>query len=131
MTIHSLHHVAIVTPDLERAVNFYTQTLGMKLIARVGETIAFIDIGGTRLELLAKDVAEAQSEPTQGLVHLAWQVSDIQGAYEALAAKGVQFHVTPRPALDGQIWVAFFKDPDGNILELFYTSKPELAAPVA
>jgi glyoxylase I family protein len=65
----------------------------------------------------------AQDEPDRktGFVHLAFQVDDVDATYRELVAKGVQFFIEPRSAIS-DIRMAFFRDPDGNPLELFESS---------
>ena len=110
------HHVALRAVKFEETKAFYTETLGMPVVAGIpGTPVAFIDIGGTTIELVPAQ--EAGPKPVSGLAHLAFQVDDVDAAYEELAAKGITFHVTPRDM--GDIRLAFFSDPDGNELELF------------
>jgi len=118
------HHIAISTPNLSRLVSFYTDVLGLPKAGRIGDGTTFIDIGGTRLELTEKkDATRAQAEGCKGLLHVAFEVDDIQKTCEAFKAKGVEFHVPAKEARPG-LWVAFFKDPDGNVLE-FFQARPE------
>jgi glyoxylase I family protein len=122
MAILRSHHIAVSTPDLARLVSFYRDTLGLPEAGHLGDNITFIDIGGTRLELLGKpDATEPQAEGCKGMLHIAFEVDDVQSTYEAIKAKGVEFHIPAREARPG-LWVAFFRDPDGNILELFKAS---------
>ena len=69
--------------------------------------------------LTADDLAQALPPEVNrpGLAHLAFEVDDVDQTYEDLKAKGVEFFITPRNA--GDIRLAFFRDPDGNELELF------------
>lgn len=122
MTLKS-HHIALKTPDFRRALAFYTKVLGFPIKASIpGKEIVFIDIGGTTIELMQGAPAEGDKRPSCGLMHLAFQVDDVDATYTELAAKGVAFHITPTNV--GDIRLAFFRDPDGNELELF--SSPTL-----
>lgn len=124
MAILRSHHIAVITPNLKRLVDFYTNVLGLPVDGHIGDSITFIDIGGTRLELIEKsDVSQGQEEGRTGLLHVAFEVDDVQKTYEEFLAKGVEFHIPAREARPG-LWVAFFKDPDGNILE-FFKATPE------
>jgi catechol 2,3-dioxygenase-like lactoylglutathione lyase family enzyme len=55
-----------------------------------------------------------------GWDHLALEVEDIDAAYAELSAAGIPFHVPPEdfPEEAPSVRIAFFKDPDGNVLEL-------------
>ncbi|MGQ9524274.1 MAG: VOC family protein [Armatimonadota bacterium] len=125
MSVFRSHHVGVFTPNLERAEAFYTQVLGLPVVGRLrgnGMNIAFIDIGGTRLELIeSKDRTEPAPPTFSGLGHIALEVDDVDAVYRDLAAKGVEFHVPPTDAGHG-IRLAFFRDPDGLELELFRQS---------
>lgn len=116
------HHIGVFTPNLARAEAFYTQVLGLPVVGRLqgeGMNIAFIDIGGTRLELIeSKDRTDPAPPTFSGLGHVALEVDDVDAVYRDLVAKGVKFHVPPTDAGHG-IRLAFFRDPDGLELELF------------
>jgi catechol 2,3-dioxygenase-like lactoylglutathione lyase family enzyme len=110
------HHIALRTPDFPRAKAFYTEVLGLNVAAEMaGRECVFIDIGGTTIELTG---AKNQVPGAEGaFAHLALQVDDVDATYEELKAKGVSFFVEPKDA--GDIRLAFFRDPDGNAIELF------------
>jgi len=123
MAILKAHHIALRTRDYAASKAFYTETLGFKVLGQIpgrtpGQDILFVDIGGTTIELIGVEGAEP-TKPTCGFVHLAFEVDDVDATYEALKAKGVAFHVEPRSV--GDIRLAFFRDPDGNELELFHS----------
>jgi glyoxylase I family protein len=110
------HHIALRTPDFGRAKAFYTEVLGLPVAAEMlGRDCVFIDIGGTTIELTgAKDQAPGA---TGAFAHIAFEVDDIDATFTELKAKGVEFFIEPRDA--GVMRIAFFRDPDGNPLELF------------
>jgi glyoxylase I family protein len=113
------HHIALRTPDFSRAKEFYTETLGLQVIGQIpGRDVVFIDIGGTTIELMA--APDQAPGATGAFAHLAFQVEDVDAVYQELAAKGVPFFIEPRDA--GNLRIAFFRDPDGNPLELFYSA---------
>ena len=123
LAIAGLHQVAIPTTDLARAVAFYRDVLGAKFIAQFPEPgLAFFQLGEVRLL-----VDEAEALRPGGSV-LYFRVDDIQAAYRELAARGVKFDDAPHrihrddtgtfgPA-GSEEWMAFFRDPDGNVLAL-------------
>src|ERR1044071_7727639 len=82
--------------DLDRAIGFYRDTLGLRLIARYGD-LAFFDLDGVRL-YLAKSADEGSST-----LYLA--VTDINGARRALEDRGVAFEDEPH---------VIFTDTDGT-----------------
>ncbi|MHB1356473.1 MAG: VOC family protein [Anaerolineae bacterium] len=117
MSIGRIHHIAIKASDLVQAKEFYTETLGFPIVARIPNTeTVFIDIGGTTIELSAGKPNEVAA-CSCGLIHLAFEVPDVDATYAELVTKGIQFHITPRNF--GDIRLAFFRGPDGVELELF------------
>jgi glyoxylase I family protein len=119
MKITGTHHVALITANFERMRAFYTETIGLPVVgAFAGGKIIFLQAGPTTIELIGRETYEPS---VGGWDHFAFTVEDVDAAYAELRALGVPFHVEPRsvpePAPEARI--AFFKDPDGNILELF------------
>lgn len=119
MAIQRSHHIALKTRHFEESKKFYTDTLGFKIVGTLGEgRILFIDIGGTTIELIGTSDPAPAEQPSVGFTHLAFQVDDVDATYADLKAKGVNFHAEPRG--EG-LRTAFFRDPDGNVLELFHS----------
>jgi glyoxylase I family protein len=117
MAILGSHHIALKTTNFAAMKAFYTETLGFPIAGGIpGSEICFIDIGGTTIELLPLAEGEAAKSPV-GFVHLAFEADDVDATYADLVGKGVSFFVEPRGV--GDIRLAFFKDPDGNELEIF------------
>jgi catechol 2,3-dioxygenase-like lactoylglutathione lyase family enzyme len=109
------------TTDADRAKAFYRDKLGLKLLEDSHFALVF-DAGVTMLR-----VQKVQAVPEAKYTALGWQVPDIAAQVEELAAAGVQFERYGMPGQDENgIWtppgsttqVAWFKDPDGNILSL-------------
>lgn len=107
--------------DVVRAKNFYQNTLGLRLVAEEPPFALVFEANGIMLRLgMGTELA-----PAHGTV-LGWQVPDIIAAVKDLERGGVHFERYPRMKQDELgIWtsptgakVAWFKDPDGNILSL-------------
>jgi catechol 2,3-dioxygenase-like lactoylglutathione lyase family enzyme/DNA-binding CsgD family transcriptional regulator len=106
--------------DVKRAEAWYRDVLGLSHLftypSRVGD-LAFFDCGGTRLFLSN----EAGDEPGEQNV-LYFTVPDIDGAFEALKGRGIEFVDAPHMIFkhpDGtEEWMVFFKDCDGQLLGL-------------
>ncbi len=120
MAITGTHHVALKARDFTTLRGFYRNTLGLKEIGAFETTnIVFFDLGDTTIELI-----EAEPDgPVGGFAHLALQVDDVVEHVAQLEQAGIQFHV-PAKALTNDAgetfaWIAFFRDPEGNELELF------------
>jgi methylmalonyl-CoA/ethylmalonyl-CoA epimerase len=117
---HRLHQVAQRAGDLERAVAFYRDTLGLPFIASFDPPgLAFFDLGNTRL-LIERGAPSA-------LLYL--EVDDIVTTYDALGSAGVEMTDPPHMIYrEGEAkffgdpgseeWMAFFKDSEGNTVAL-------------
>lgn len=102
--------------DLERAVRFYRDALGMRFLFQV-PGMAFFDCGGIRLMLGTPERPEFD-HPSSVIYY---KVEDIQAAYDALQDRGVRFEGEPHlvAKLDlHDLWLAFFRDADENVLAL-------------
>jgi len=118
MAQFALHQVGVVmlgVRELNRALNFYRDTLGLTLKAQF-PGFAFFDGGNVTL-VLSEPLARAKS-PVAGATEIVFSVPDVGQAYEALVAKGVQFRGEPRNVA-GSDWAANFDDPDGHTLSIF------------
>ncbi|MEO6258721.1 MAG: VOC family protein [Thermoanaerobaculia bacterium] len=112
----------LTTRNPEEAKSFYGDTLGFRLLSDDDFALAY-DANGTSIR-----IGKAQSfTPSQGTV-LGWEVGDIHAAIRELTAQGVHFEQFNLPFLKQDelgVWtppngdkVAWFKDPDGNVLSI-------------
>ena len=111
--------------DLDAAVEFYGDKLGLRLIGRFPPGLAFFDCDGVRLMVSAIP----EDSPT-GNSTFYFNVSDIQDGYDRLNSSGIQFEGEPHvihSTNDYELWMAFFKDPDGNTMAIM-DERGELAA---
>jgi catechol 2,3-dioxygenase-like lactoylglutathione lyase family enzyme len=112
--------IAFTVTDLPRAVAFYRDVLGLRFLFEAPPNLAFFDCGGTRL-MLTPPEREGAVAGQQFNSILYYTVADIQSAAGALAGRGVQFeqppHIVARLAA-ADLWLAFFRDPDGHMLAL-------------
>ncbi|MGZ0151674.1 VOC family protein [Kribbella sp. WER1] len=108
----TIGQIARPVSDIERAVAFYRDVLGLPHLYTFGD-LAFFDCGGTRLFL---SVGEGAASP------LYFRVDDITTAYDELRERGVVFESAPHLIHkhdDGvEEWMAFFPDPDGQLLAI-------------
>lgn len=142
-SVNILDHVAVTISDMERSLRFYCDLLGLKEVERhrlEGETISKMagkpevimevvrleapETPGVMLDLQQYVAPEGKVSDAQlGDVahsHLCFGVPDVWAAYKDLSEKGVEF-VSEPVSFDlewGIVYVVFFKDPDGFILEL-------------
>jgi catechol 2,3-dioxygenase-like lactoylglutathione lyase family enzyme len=131
-----IDHIAITVQDLERSVAFYRDLLGCEVLGQLfldegTLKLVFLRSGSACLELFEyrghDAVTAVDVEHTLGgYKHLAFQTDDVDGLAAKLEAAGVVFTLEPTDATGG-VRLAFFRDPDGNELEIV-SGLPELAA---
>jgi len=139
--IQGVHHTAISTGDIDRALRFYRDLLGFTEVWssswEVGTTVvdsivglkdssarvAMLRAGNACIELFQYNTPHPQpgdaNRPVcdHGITHLCLQVEDIDAEYERLQAAGMRFHCPPQVAGSG-LRVTYGRDPDGNVVEL-------------
>lgn len=111
--IDGVGQIHISVTDIDRAVAFYRDALGLTFLFRVeGQPMAFFDCGGVRLYIGVPSDAKYK---TNSLVY--YRVADIEAAYRRLVGLGVAFLGEPRmihQTAQSALWMAGFQDPDGN-----------------
>ena len=113
--ITGLVGVTLWTADLERLFRFYHDTLRLPHHSRHDDFIA-LQLGDVRFNLgLHNQVQGASRDPFRVMPHLG--VDDIHQEYQRLRDEGVEFIRPPEQEHWGG-WIATFKDPDGNILQM-------------
>jgi methylmalonyl-CoA/ethylmalonyl-CoA epimerase len=115
--LRRIGQIAINVQQLDRAVAFYRDVLGLSLLFQAPPALAFFDCGGVRLML-----TPPEDDPAlQGTSVLYYSVDDIEQAHAALAGRGVRFenppHVVARMP-DHELWLAEFRDSEDNVLAL-------------
>jgi glyoxylase I family protein len=144
LRIKRFRHVAIVVRDLDRMVNFYTQTLGFLVKRRFtirsedfqkGIRVPNAEATGVHLQVPnsdieielfqfreTKDVASSAPANAQGYRHMAFVVDNLQQTWKELKKKGVSFLSEPitvkEPKEVAGFQFVYFLDPEGNIIEL-------------
>jgi methylmalonyl-CoA/ethylmalonyl-CoA epimerase len=114
--IENIGQVGIRARDLPTAVAFYRDALGLDYLFEAG-TLAFFMCGGVRLMLAVPENDAVDHESST----VYFRVPDLQAAYAELAAQGVPFVDEPHLIAklpDHELWMAFFRDPDGNLMGL-------------
>ncbi len=138
--IRGIHHTAISTRDLERALAFYRDLLGFELVVdfswpegtanmnathRLDETsgqVVLLKAGNCMIELFQYATPTPRpADPDRrlcdhGLTHICLDVDDIDAEYKRLAAGGMRFHCPPVDY--GTVKTTYGMDPDGNFIEL-------------
>ncbi len=143
--LQGVHHAGLTVSDVRKSIDFYCEVLGAKLLytrfsqegwdvegvsRAVGVPGAVLEsaklaVGGDIVELIqytpAGKLYDGRNNDV-GIRHLAFQVADVQEAYEELSSKGVRFNSPPHeikqegPQKGSRF--CYFSDPDGIQLEL-------------
>ena len=125
MIFDSIHHIAIIASDYNKAKDFYVNKLGLKINREVErkereDFIIFLD-GGENIEIelfIEKNPLKRLTRPeARGLRHLAFRVDDIFKSVEELKKRGIETEEIRIDPLNGK-YMTFFFDPDGLPLEL-------------
>ena len=127
----SIHHIAIVVRDLDVALAFYRDGLGLEMTERrevpeEGVEIAFLPAGEGEIELLQpldeeSGVARFLKKRGEGLHHVCLAVENVEAAMERLQATGAQLlSEEPRVNVHGTRYVFVHpKSAHGVLLELY------------
>ena len=115
---YKLFAVRVFVTDWDRAIRFYSETLGMPIAFRSDEIgWAQMATGEGQLALERVDPSDQEGQALIGrFVGVSLQVSDILMTYQTLAERGVEFLAPPEKQPWGGM-LAHLRDPDGNILD--------------
>jgi predicted enzyme related to lactoylglutathione lyase len=117
LSLSQIGQVAMNAHDIERAVTFYRDKLGMKHLFSVPPKMAFFDCDGIMLMLSLPEKPEFDHP---GSI-LYFNVEDIEQAAETLIARGVQFEDKPTFVANMgayDLWMGFFRDSENNLLAI-------------
>jgi len=115
--LSTIGQIAVIAHDLERAIQFYRDRLGIKHIFSVPPKMAFFDCDGLRLMLTLPEKPEFDHRSSI----LYFKVDDIQQATQTLTQRGVEFIEQPLLVANMgsyDLWMAFFRDSEDNHLAL-------------
>ena len=113
--LSTIGQIALTVKDVDRAIAFYHDVLGMKLLFQV-PNMGFFACDSVRLMLSGSEKPEEQYSSV-----IYFKVPDIQQAFETLSQRGASFDREPHLLArmpDHDLWMAFFRDPDRNLLAL-------------
>ena len=125
----AIHHVAVVVSDLDAAVHFYRDTLGLPLDSVVpipsdGVRIAFLPVGESRVELVepvdpGTGVARFLESRGEGFHHVCFEVPDVAEALAGMEAAGIELiDRAPRPGAEGPVAFLHPRSCHGVLVEL-------------
>ena len=108
--------IAVPVNDLDRALKFYRDALGLRFLFQAPPGLAFFDCAGVRLML---DNAADDGQRRSSILY--FRVPNIREAYQTLRGRGVRFQDEPHlihKDVDYELWMAFFQDPEQNNLAI-------------
>jgi catechol 2,3-dioxygenase-like lactoylglutathione lyase family enzyme len=114
--IENVGQIAIRARDLPAAISFYRDVLGLTYLFEAGP-LAFLMCGEVRLMLAVPETDEV--DHPSSIVY--FRVADIRAAHRDLRERGVEFVQHPHLIAklpEHELWMAFFRDPDGNLMGL-------------
>ena len=111
----------LAVKDLDVATDFYRNTLGLKPVHREGAELVVFQSGQSSINVYRSEYAG-----TNKATAVTWTVDNVDEEVKALRNKGVVFEHYDMPGMTrqgdvhigGDMKVAWFKDPDGNILNV-------------
>ena len=123
--LSQVDQIAVIVHDVDRAVRFYRDVLGLRFLFQVPQ-MAFFQCGEVRLMLGIP--SEPEFDHPSSIIY--YRVADIEAAHQALVARGVTFRSGPHlvhRAADHELWMAFCRDSEENLLALMSEVRPGTA----
>ncbi|GAA1781200.1 hypothetical protein GCM10009795_029370 [Nocardioides hankookensis] len=137
-----LDHVGLNVADLDAMSAWYCKNLdlaiefefalehvdfrGAMLRSADGHRIELLCRAGNQAGLQASNPVEAAL--TRGYGHIAFDVPDVDAAYDALVAAGATDRMSPRPSPEPGVQMAYVADPEGNLIELLDRTSAEMVS---
>lgn len=107
--------IAITVDDVETALTFYRDVLGLEFLFSPAPTLAFLNAGGVRIMLTTPQGA---GEAGHNSI-LYYKVDGIEATYDAIVERGATVEREPQLAAkmsDHELWIGFLRDPEGNLV---------------
>lgn len=115
--VSAIRQIAVTVSDVDAALGFYRDTLGLAFLFRAGPGLAFLEAGGVRLMLSTPQGAGAIGANST----LYFKVAEIAVAHASFVAAGAFEERAPQITAkmpDHDLWISFLRDPDGNLVGL-------------
>jgi methylmalonyl-CoA/ethylmalonyl-CoA epimerase len=130
-TVKQINHVAVVVEDMDKALSFWRDALGMELhglrdVPAEKSQVAFLPLPGSEVELVQpttddSGIAKYLAKRGPGMHHLCLEVDDIEGMMSQLKAKGVRLiNDEPRLAADGKRYAFIHPESTSGVLVELY-----------
>lgn len=129
--VKQINHVAVVVEDMDKALSFWRDALGMKLhelrdVPAESSQVAFLPLPGSEVELVRpttddSGIAKYLAKRGPGMHHICLEVDDIEGMMTQLKSKGVRLiNEEPRTAADGKKYAFIHPESTAGVLVELY-----------
>lgn len=129
--VKQVNHVAVVVDDMEKALSFWRDALGMELhelrnVPAEKSQVAFLPLPGSEVELVMpttddSGIARYLAKRGAGMHHICLEVDDIEGMMAKLKSKGVRLiNEEPRTAADGKKYAFIHPESTSGVLVELY-----------
>ena len=129
--VKQINHVAVVVDDMEKALSFWHDALGMELhelrdVPAEKSQVAFLPLPGSEVELVMpttddSGIAKYLAKRGAGMHHICLEVDDIEGMMAQLKSKGVRLiNEEPRTAADGKKYAFIHPESTSGVLVELY-----------
>jgi predicted enzyme related to lactoylglutathione lyase len=115
--VSDIGQIAITVSDINTALPFYRDVLGLRFLFSPGPNLAFLAAGDVRIMLSTSQGAGSVGHNSI----LYFKVRDLVEAHEAIVGRGATNERAPQLTAkmpDHELWMAFLRDPDGNLVGL-------------
>ena len=129
--VKQINHVAVVVNDMDKALSFWREALGMELhelrdVPAEKSQVAFLPLPGSEVELVQpttddSGIAKYLAKRGPGMHHICLEVDDIEGMMSRLKLKGIRLiNEEPRTAADGKKYVFIHPESTSGVLVELY-----------
>jgi predicted enzyme related to lactoylglutathione lyase len=121
--LSEIGQIAIAVSDVAKATTFYRDVLGLKFLFGAGPNLAFLSAGDVRIMLTLPEGAGAVGKNSV----LYFKVTDLAASHRAIVERGATDERGPALVAkmpDHELWMAFVRDPDGNLIGLMDERRP-------
>ena len=122
-SIQEIGQIAITVKDVAAAKTFYTEALGLRALFDAGPNLSFVAAGPVRLMLT---VPQGAGEPGKNSV-IYFKTRGVAECYRLALERGARGEREPQLAArmpDHELWIAFVRDPEGNLVGLMEERQP-------
>jgi len=125
--LSGIGQIAITVSDVQSALPFYRDILGLQFLFSPSPNLAFLDAGGIRIML---STPQGSGTPGHNSI-LYFKATEISKTHAAIVGRGATNERAPQLTAkmpDHELWMAFLRDPDGNLVGLMEEKRAQTAS---